>query len=256
MPINTATSTVMLIDDEPLARRGLRARLSHLAEMREPGLTQLEMIDASSARDALEKLAQRPADVLFVDIQMPGMDGVEMVRSLPTNKRPLIVFTTAFTQHALDAFGLQAVDYLLKPVDGTALKRAWQRVMQLRRASAIESSASVANTPTDSGHSLAVKDGKDWRRIAYDQVLWIEAAGDYVVVHTRAERVIGRSSLQALSESLPTTKFVRIHRSTIVQKQCIVRLRPHDNGEYFVELDTGHRLKLSRGYRDQLTQLI
>ncbi len=253
---NHIPSTVMLIDDEPLARRGLRARLQQLAELREPGLTQLEMIDATSARDALEKLAQRSVDVLFVDIQMPGMDGVEMVRSLPTHKRPLIVFTTAFAQHALDAFGVQAVDYLLKPVDGTALKRAWQRVMQLRRANGVDVSTAIPTNAANDSDCLAVKDGKDWHRIAYDQVLWIEAAGDYVVVHTRADRVIGRSSLNALIGSLPSTRFVRIHRSTIVQKQCIVRLRPHDNGEYFVELDSGHRLKLSRGFKDQLAQLI
>jgi two-component system, LytTR family, response regulator len=243
--------TALIVDDEPLARRGLRLRMARLQAEQTPNMQGLLLIDANSARDCLEKLAENQIDVLFLDIQMPGVDGLSMIRALPHDKRPLVIFTTAFEQFALDAFGVQAVDYLLKPVDGVALKRAWQRAMQLLAAP-----PSTQLPRAEVPDSLALKDGKDVNLISFDKLLWIEAAGDYVVAHTPGERFIGRVTLNELEASLPSQRFVRIHRSTIVQKRCIVRLRPHDNGEFFLELENGHRLKLSRGYRDRVAALI
>jgi two-component system, LytTR family, response regulator len=243
--------TVMIVDDEPLARRGLRLRLERLREARTAHTENWVILDAQSARDCLEKLSVQTADLLFLDIQMPGVDGLSMMRSLPIEKRPLVIFTTAFDQYALDAFGVQAVDYLLKPVDGMALKRAWLRAMQLL-AMPVEPSAAASG----GADCLALKDGKEVNLISFDKLLWIEAAGDYVVAHTGVARFIGRISLNELEASLPSQRFVRIHRSTIVQKRCIVRLRPHTNGEFFLELENGHRLKLSRGYRDRVDALM
>jgi two-component system, LytTR family, response regulator len=243
--------TVMIVDDEPLARRGLRLRLERLREARTAHTDNLTIIDAQSARDCLEKLEAHHVDVLFLDIQMPGVDGLSMIRALPNDKRPLVIFTTAFDQYALDAFGVQAVDYLLKPVDGVALKRAWLRAIQL-----LALPAEQGADATDGTDSLALKDGKEVNLIHFDKLLWIEAAGDYVVAHTGNARFIGRISLNELEANLPSQRFVRIHRSTIVQKRCIVRLRPHTNGEFFLELENGHRLKLSRGYRDRVAALM
>jgi two-component system, LytTR family, response regulator len=249
--MTTRALTVMIVDDEPLARRGLRLRLERLREARVAHTEKLQVIDAQSARDCLEKLVLQSVDVLFLDIQMPGVDGLSMIRSLPIEKRPLVIFTTAFDQYALDAFGVQAVDYLLKPVDGVALKRAWLRAMQM-----IGLPSQAGTLGEEGADCLALKDGKEVNLINFDKLLWIEAAGDYVVAHTGAARFIGRISLNELEASLPSQRFVRIHRSTIVQKRCIVRLRPHNNGEFFLELENGHRLKLSRGYRDRVGSLM
>lgn len=247
--------TVMIVDDEPLARRGLRLRLARLFAELAPATSSIEMIDASSARDCLEKLAENSVEVLFLDIQMPGVDGISMIRALPADKRPLVIFTTAFEQFALDAFGVQALDYLLKPVDAIALKRAWQRAMQL--LATLPGTPLAAQARHDASiNTLALKDGKDVNLISFDKLMWIEAAGDYVVAHTPSERFIGRVTLNELEASLPSPRFVRIHRSTIVQKRYIVRLRPHDNGEFFLDLENGHCLKLSRGYKDRVAALI
>jgi two-component system, LytTR family, response regulator len=152
----SGTCKLLIVDDEPLARRGLRLRIEQMRE-RKPGNTHstdveaIEIFEAANARIANEVLNKTAIQLMFVDIQMPGIDGLSLIRNLPVLQRPLVIITTAFQQYALDAFGVQAIDYLLKPVDAMALKRAWQRAMTLLGAA--KTDASSDSSPEGDGKS-------------------------------------------------------------------------------------------------------
>ncbi|GMU42890.1 MAG: response regulator transcription factor [Xanthomonadales bacterium] len=248
----------LLVDDEALARRGLRHRLTQIGGV--------EIVaEAGNGREALALIGQHEVDLMFLDIQMPGIDGFGVLRTLPVTRWPLVVFTTAYDQYALDAFRVHAVDYLLKPVEDERLREALARARKLKEHSDLEAQHARllalvgSDQPSSLGERaddrLTLKDGSTLIRVPLADIRWIDAAGDYVVVHTAQANHIARASLRELAERLPPERFVRIHRSTIVHARYVTRLRPHINGEYFVDLDGGHELKLSRGYRDQLDKL-
>lgn len=250
----------LIVDDEALARRGLRHRLGLIADV--------EIVaEASNGREALGMIGLHDPDVVFLDIQMPGIDGFGMLRALPVARWPLIIFCTAFDQYALDAFSVHAVDYLLKPVEDARLRESVARARALRQHAGLEAEhakllalvgSQRAQTLAEREHAddrLTLRDGTTLVRVPLADIRWIDAAGDYVVVHTAEANHVARASLRELEERLPGARFVRIHRSTIVNTRYVSRLRPHINGEYFVALDSGQELKLSRGYRDQLEKL-
>lgn len=248
----------LLVDDEALARRGLRHRLGLVGGV--------EIVaEASNGREALALIGQHEIDLMFLDIQMPGIDGFGVLRTLPVSRWPLVVFTTAYDQYALDAFRVHAVDYLLKPVEDERLREAVARARKLKEHSELEAQHARllalvgGDKPSSLGERsddrLTLKDGTTLVRVPLADIRWIDAAGDYVVVHTAQANHVARASLRELAERLPPERFVRIHRSTIVHARYVTRLRPHINGEYFVDLDGGQELKLSRGYRDQLDKL-
>lgn len=248
----------LLVDDEPLARRGLRHRLARIGGVE-------VVAEAGNGREALGLIGQHDPDLMFLDIQMPGIDGFGVLRALPVSRWPLVVFVTAFDQYAIEAFRVHAVDYLLKPVEDELLRKAVARAQQLHRNSELETEHARLLALVGSAHPqslgehgddrLVLKDGSSLIRVALSDIRWIDAAGDYVVVHTHEANHVARASLRELAERLPEDRFVRIHRSTIVHNRYVQRLRPHINGEYFVDLDGGQELKLSRGYRDQLDKL-
>ncbi|MFO1493516.1 MAG: LytTR family DNA-binding domain-containing protein [Lysobacterales bacterium] len=248
----------LLVDDEALARRGLRYRLAAIGDIEIVG-------EAANGREALGLIGQHDPDLMFLDIQMPGIDGFGVLRALPVARWPLVVFTTAYDQYALDAFKVHAVDYLLKPIEDERLREAVQRARKLKAQEDLEAQNARlmalvhAERSTTLGERaddrLTLKDGSTLLRVPLAEIRWIDAAGDYVVVHTADHNHIARASLRELAERLPPERFVRIHRSTIVHTRFVERLRPHINGEYFVDVSGGHELKLSRGYRDQLDKL-
>lgn len=248
----------LLVDDEPLARRGLRHRLNQIGGV--------EIVaEAENGREALGLIGQHEIDLMFLDIQMPGIDGFGVLRSLPVSRWPLVVFITAYDQYAVEAFRVHAVDYLLKPVEDELLRQALARAQQLKRGVELESEHARllalvgGESPQSLGERgddrLTLKDGSTLLKVPLADIRWIDAAGDYVVVHTHDANHVARASLRELAERLPEDRFVRIHRSTIVHTRYVQRLRPHINGEYFVDLDGGQELKLSRGYREQLDKL-
>lgn len=249
----------LLVDDEPLARRGLRYRLNAIGDIDIVG-------EAGNGREALGLIGQFDPDLVFLDIQMPGIDGFGMLRALPVARWPWIIFTTAYDQYALDAFRVHAVDYLLKPIEDERLRIAVARARKLKELDEIEAQharllalvgADQAKALGDGGDDrLTLKDGSTLIRVPLADIRWIDAAGDYVVVHTADTNHIARASLRDLSERLPPDRFIRIHRSTIVHSRYVERLRPHINGEYFVDVAGGHELKLSRGYREGLEKLL
>ena len=260
----------LIADDEPLARRGLELRLARHADV--------EIVaQAANGREALAALAEHRPDLLLLDVQMPEVDGFAVLRALPVAEMPLTVFVTAYDQYALEAFQASAIDYLLKPIEDERLDQALARVRtQLQQRNALRQRERLlellarvsdagpealqrtleggppARTGTD---TLAIRDGSRIVRVRCDGILWIDAAGDYMCVHTAQDTHVLRATMRELEQRLDPARFQRIHRSAIVNLERVAELRSHLNGEYFVTLDTGQTLKLSRSYKDKIRLL-
>ncbi len=262
----------IVVDDEPLARRGLELRLADHADVEIVG----QYGDGAAAIAAVH--LQRP-DLMFLDVQMPGVDGFEALRHIPAEEMPLVVFVTAYDHYAIRAFEASATDYLLKPVDDGRLAQALARV-RLARAQRDASGhcahllgllGQLSGRPPlaldealrpdaieqlKRDDKLAVRDGGRTVRVELASIRWIDAAGDYMCIHTDGETLILRATMRELEKQLDPQRFPRIHRSTIVNARRVVELRPHTNGEGFLRLDCGQELKLSRGYRDRVALLV
>jgi two-component system LytT family response regulator len=259
----------LIVDDEPLARRGLQIRLAHEAD--------IEVVrECGNGEEALHAVRELAPDLMFLDVQMPGLDGFATLRALPAASMPLVVFVTAYDHYAIRAFEASAVDYVLKPIDDSRLAQALYRVRDLRRQREAEGHCArlLSLLGSVSGHgeltlaqaldgdtlaprarTLAIRDGNRIVRIEHDDIGWIDAAGDYMCVHARNETHVLRATLGELERQLDPRRFQRIHRSTIVNLGRVRELRGHINGEYFVILDTGQELKLSRSYKDKVALL-
>ncbi|MFC3550603.1 LytR/AlgR family response regulator transcription factor [Lysobacter cavernae] len=267
----------LIVDDEPLARRGLEIRLRDHPDVEIVG----QYGDGAAAITGLRK---HHPDLMFLDVQMPGIDGFETLRSIPAAELPLVVFVTAYDHYAIRAFEASATDYLLKPVDESRLSQALDRV----RRSHVQREASghcahllgllgelSGRPPLDLDAALrpdaieqlrredklAVRDGGHTVRVDLAAIRWIDAAGDYMCIHTdgdtpQGKTLILRATMGELEKQLDPQRFPRIHRSTIVNARRVVELRPHSNGESFLRLDCGQELKLSRSHRDKLALLL
>jgi two-component system LytT family response regulator len=215
---------------------------------------------------------------MFLDVQMPGVDGFELLKAVPAAQMPVTVFVTAYDQYALKAFEANALDYLLKPVEDARLDVALDRVRQevatrdadehrsrllrlLRTMSGRpdltldEALADMEPNGRPVDDRLAIKDSGRILRVPLDEILWIDAAGDYMCVHTGADTHVLRATMRELEGRLDPRRFQRIHRSTIVNIARVRELRSHLNGEYFLILDSGQQLKLSRSYKDKVRLL-
>ena len=262
----------LLVDDEELARRGLEIRLEKYQDVEVCG-------HAANGRLALEAIAELKPDLVFLDIQMPGMDGFEVLERMQAEPMPAVVFATAFDRYAIDAFEAHALDYLLKPIDDTRLGQALERVREQRDQSTATrhrdrllmliseltgQSVSLEEVLADGSDAfdspyisvLPIKDGQRTVRVKAENIEWIEAAGDYMCVHAEGEVHILRGTMKKLEDGLDPGIFQRVHRSTMVNINRVKSLRPHMNGEYFLTLDCGSEIKLSRNYRDCLKQLV
>jgi two-component system LytT family response regulator len=259
----------LIVDDEPLALRGLELRLARHSDIEIVGR-------AGNGREAFHAISSLRPDLMLLDVQMPGLDGFGLLRAVPASMMPITVFVTAYDQYALAAFAASALDYLLKPVDDVRLDQALDRARaQLTSRAAndhceqlLKLLASVSNKPDlrldealngKVGHAaddkLAIRDGHRVVRLDMDSIQWIDAAGDYMCVHTTDETHVLRGTMHDLEERLDPRRFQRVHRSAIVNLARVRELRPHQNGEYFLVLDSGHELKLSRTYKDKLKLL-
>jgi len=245
----------LIVDDEPLARE----RLSRWLEA-EPDL---EVIgECADGRQAVERiLTDRPA-LVFLDVQMPELDGFGVLEALHGEPLPVIVFATAYDQFAVKAFEVHAVDYLLKPFDRERLRVALDRARQrlARPASPAmpeELAALLADLRPREGYParIAVRSEGRVALVRADDIDWVEASDNYVILHVGAENHILRDTLTAFEARLNPERFLRISRSTIVNMDRIKELQPLFHGEYAVILRNGTRLTLSRGYRDKLKVL-
>lgn len=251
---------VMIVDDEAPAREGLRLRLRN-----EPGVTIVG--EFPDVRRAVETIRADVPDVLLLDIEMPAANGFSLVEQLG-DRCPIVIFVTAHEGHALRAFGVQALDYVLKPVEQQRLRQALDRARErlalerkgeladrVRRLVADEAPPAPPPRAPAAGERIAVREDGVIRFIDYDEVDWVEAAGDGVVLHVgRASHQV-RRTLSEMAALLPRDRFLRIHRSTIVNIARVRELQPWFHGEYVVLLHDGTSLKLSRTHRDALKAL-
>ena len=241
---------VLIVDDEPLARRGVALRLKIFRDVEIVG----ECGDGSSA---VRKILELSPDVVFLDVQMPGMDGFEVLKALPHEDLPLVIFMTAYEQHALRAFDVHALDYLLKPVDDERFRTAVQRARQVREAGArTEMTERIVHLLEEkSGKYVSrfpVRVGSRIQVVLTDDIQWIAAAGDYAELHSGGRSHLLRVTMNALEQQLDPAQFLRIHRSRIVRVGCVRELRAIDNREYLVKLSDGSEHRSSRRYADSL----
>jgi len=261
----------IIVDDEPLARRGLELRLREAPDV--------EIVrQCANGREAIAAIAELAPDLMFLDIQMPGLSGLDVVAQVPQESLPMIVFVTAFDRFAIQAFEAHALDYLLKPVDDERLGRALERVRaqwQQKQAVAqreqlmallaevtgkgeIEPDALAASEPQARRYAtlLPIRVGRETVRLDVATIDWIDAAGDYMCLHAAGQTHVLRATMKELEQMLDPRRFQRVHRSTIVNLARVTALRPHLNGECFLRLQSGQEVKLSRSYRDKVEVLL
>lgn len=264
----------IIVDDEPLALSLLRAKLMKIEE--------IDIIaECKNGREAIAATMDLSPDLIFLDIQMPGIDGFGVIKKLQSDIVPLVVFTTAFEQYALDAFDVHAVDYILKPIDEERIKRAVQRALvrceteedtlnKSRIISAIDSINERENTQSDAEQKMSlpkldtgkverkivIKDRDDITLLKQADIEWVDAAGDYVCLHAEGVTHIKRCTLKKLLEDLDPEMFKRVHRSTIVNLNYIQKVIPHTKGEFFLKLGEYDQVKVSRNYREVIKSFL
>jgi two-component system LytT family response regulator len=256
----------LIIDDEPHAREGIRIRLTPFPEIHCIG-------ECASGREAVTVINTLQPDLLFLDIQMPEMNGFEVLQHIRVDRQPIVIFVTAFDKYAIQAFECHALDYLLKPIREDRFGETMQAVMSeshrrnleayvARLHSAARDYAMGGAMPDQAPSMIAdaaaplrfltrlmIKAKDQISIVTVDTIDWIESAGDYVYVHAQGQKHLVRETLASLEERLDPQKFVRIHRSVIVNIERITLLRPNEHGDFDVVLKNGVKLKLSRTYR-------
>ncbi len=242
----------LVVDDEPLARERLTNLLSAEPDIEVVG-------QCRDGEEAATAIVDHTPDLVFLDVQMPAMNGFEVIDAVGSERMPLVIFVTAYDQHALKAFQVRALDYLLKPFDRDRFQEALQRARTYiqrdetgdigRRLLALVKDLRRDQPKTD---RLVVKSGGRLFFLRTDEIDWIEAAGNYVRLHVGPVSHLLRETMNAIEGRLDPEKFFRIHRSRIVNMERIQEMQPWLNGEYAVLLRTGTRLTLSRGYREKL----
>ncbi|BDX07143.1 LytR/AlgR family response regulator transcription factor [Planctobacterium marinum] len=262
----------IIVDDEPLALSILRSKLGKLGNV--------DIIaECQNGREAVSKITELGPDLVFMDIQMPGLNGFDVIKKLQSDIIPLIIFTTAYEQYAIDAFEVHAVDYVLKPIDQERIELAVNRAQKRLKSdteeqprptiktnimsaldeikefesgvAAAEDSASDA-TPqvSNKDKKIVIKERDEITLLKQETIAWVDAAGDYCCLHAEGDTHIKRTTLKNLLDDLDPMRFKRVHRSTIVNLDFIEKVIPHTKGEFFLELGDMDRIKVSRNYRD------
>jgi two-component system LytT family response regulator len=277
------TFRTIIVDDEPLARKGLNIRLQNFND--------IEVIaQCNNGREAIEAIRAYQVDLMFLDIQMPGLNGFQVIEEIANQglKMPMVVFATAFDQYAIKAFEVHALDYILKPADEERLSQTIDKVKQYFKSSTDADHKSklirlvsdvtgndcqqiiaelANNQPVSVSHYsdiLAIKDGGEVSRVPVKDIIWIDAAGDYMCVHARSgsnsngqeNTHILRKTMKQLEEHLDPKVFIRNHRSTIVNKDYIQKFCSQVNGEYILVLKNNKELKVSRSYKEKVKKAI
>ena len=241
---------VLIIDDEPLARSGVVHRLRQFKDVEIVG-------ECGDGVSAVERILERSPDVVFLDIQMPEMDGFEVLHALPKESLPAVIFLTAYEQHVLRAFDVHALHYLVKPVDDMRFAEAVSRARdlvdsELRADMAQRVTKMLDGASCEFASRFTVRTGSRIRIITADDIRWIGAAGDYVELHVNGCSFLLRETMASLVRRLDPAKFIRIHRSRIVRSASIVELRAIGNREFTVKLSDGSEHRSSRTYADGL----
>lgn len=267
--------STIIVDDEPLARKGLAIRLEEHKDVN-------VIAQCCNGREAIAAIRANKPDLMFLDIQMPGLSGFEVIEELLAEGLPIptVVFVTAFDQYALKAFEVHAIDYLMKPADEARLAQSMDKVREhikskedsdhknklVQLVSDVTGNDQQAilddlasNQPVAISHYsdvLPIKDGSELSRVPVNSIWWIDAAGDYMCVHTEEGTHILRKTMKQLEEMLDPRIFIRSHRSTIVNKNYVQKFCSQLNGEYYLVMTSGKELKVSRSYKDKVKQAV
>jgi two-component system LytT family response regulator len=246
--------TTLIVDDEPLARAGLRLLLAADADV-------ASIDEAAGGDEAVARIVDRRPDLVFLDVQMPEMDGFSVLERVGPARMPAVVFVTAHDRYAIQAFDINAIDYLLKPVTeerfAQALLRAKARLQSTDETSAqIRALLETLSSPTAPVTRVAVRSATRIFFVEVDDVDWMQAAENYVELHVGRESHLLHVSMSALERALDPTRFLRIHRSLIVNVRRIRDLEPTLHGEFVVTLKSGVRLQSSRTYHQRIKAIL
>ncbi|NMP30170.1 response regulator transcription factor [Thalassotalea sp. M1531] len=266
--------SVVIVDDEPLAIEGLRLRLENMNDIIVVG-------EATNGEDAVKMCQSLQPDVLFIDLRLPGINGLEVVQLLQSDTMPIVVFVSAYSEYAVDAFELNAIDYILKPANLGRLQRTMDRIRErlspqqrdlekYRLLKALGESSGIAITeledwlgsqdkplPTKYRKELVIKN-TDNEKVFVDvnDIKWIDAAGDYMCIHTQDENYIVRITMKKLAEELDESVFQRIHKSTLVNIFSVRSIEPLRNNESLLNMGNDIKLKVSRNYCEAVQKII
>ncbi len=261
---HTETLTIMLADDEPLARGYLEDLLKAMPDIEVLG-------SFKNGSEILKACRNNAPDVLILDIEMPVLTGFDVVKRLQADDMPSIIFATAYDNYAIDAFDLNAVDYLLKPFDSDRFAIAIERVRTefrsdpslkgrlisaSRQIQKVADDAALAEADRADSGRLAVRDGRETELVTINEIDWVDAAGDYMCLHVGGKTHIMRSTMKELLAKLPEKDFVRIHRSTIVNIHRVTSVSSLSKGEFRLQLGIETTLKVSRNYRKSIASLL
>jgi two-component system LytT family response regulator len=263
---------VIVVDDEPLARRGMLVRLADFPEL-------TIVAECSNGEEAVAAIRQHQPDAVFLDVEMPGLDGFGVIKHLQQQQieLPYVVFVTAYDHYALSAFEVQALDYVLKPVEKERLAAAVGKLTknfeakddQRHKGQLAAVVAQLTGEKTDQilqrldqsqpvmndrfPEAISIKDSGEITRVPVSAIDWVDAAGDYMCIHTRdGQTHILRRTMKELEQELDPKLFVRVHRSAIVNVNTIAKLQMLANGEHQLMLTNGQAVKVSRSYKDRV----
>jgi len=262
----------VIVDDEPHAREGIRIRLEKYRDIKVVG-------ECASGSEAVEVINELEPDLLFLDIQMPGINGFEVLQRIKVDTLPVIVFITAYDKYAVKAFEYHALDYLLKPINeehfdemiriavsqisrrnfesyADKLELLVKDYLKLAKGEYVVPQVRSGDSAKEFLSCLTIKSKGQISLVPVQEIDWIESAGDYVYIHSNGRKQIARETLVSLERRMDPRKFVRIHRSAIVNLEKIKTLKPNEHGDYEICLQNGDRLKLSRSYRGHFQKVI
>lgn len=252
---------VLIADDEPLAREIIVSYLGDFDEV-------ISIDQAANGLEAVKKINQSAPDLLFLDIEMPKMDGISVLDSEVLKNQPVVIFTTAYDQYAIKAFELNAIDYLMKPFDRArfheTMKRALDKLklmelrdfqIELSRFRLDYENSVLEKKSSKFPSKLVVKDSKRIKHIQVVDIVVVLAAGDYVEIHESEGNFLLYKSISDIQTKLNPQLFRRIHKSTIINCEKITEIRPHINGEFYFHLADGQIVKSGRTYKEQVLDL-
>jgi two-component system LytT family response regulator len=245
---------LLIVDDEPLIRSGLRSELAKFAEVEIVG-------ECEDGRGAIAKIAALRPDAVLLDVQMADCTGLDVVRAIPAEYMPMVIFITAYDEYAVKAFELNAVDYLLKPFDDERLRKSIERACERQKdksqeALAHQIQALLETTGRSWPERFVVRDGERFEFVTVESLDWVESANNYVQLHCGAKTHLMLETLSGLERKLDPHKFVRVHRGRIVNVSRIRAAHVMLNGVYELELHGGLRLSTGRQFKDAVQSLL
>lgn len=235
--------STLIIDDEKLARDLIREYLQDIEDIEVKG-------ECSHGKEAITMIDKVKPDLIFLDVQMPGMSGFDVLEEIDHD--PHVIFVTAYDQYAIRAFEKNAVDYLLKPVDKERFREAVERALGRMKAEQSNVGELLRNMKTENRTSydshIFVQKSEKLLNLPVDEIMYLEASGDYTILSTKADQFVSSSGIGKLEEILDPERFIRIHRSTIINIACLKEIERHFNGGMVVKMQSGKSFPVSRTY--------